>query len=117
MFSTHLENFLPFSSNLKLSLANSLHFDQSEIFVIWEGVNIIIIGYKSGCAIWTKIQRAILYKCNPNYGKLLKIFWEREKMLTRTFFMALSYLSSIAIRAVFVAKKLNLMKLGIFKAT
>ena len=37
VFSTCLENFLPFSSNLKLSSANSLSSEQCEI-VVWERV-------------------------------------------------------------------------------
>ena len=36
MFSLHLENFPPFSSNSKLSLANS--FLKSLKFVVWERV-------------------------------------------------------------------------------
>ena len=31
LFSTHLENFLPFSSNLKLSSANSFNLEESKI--------------------------------------------------------------------------------------
>ena len=40
MFSTCLENFLPFSSNLKLSSANSFSLEASNInFVGWERVH------------------------------------------------------------------------------
>ena len=34
-FPTHLKNFLPFSSNLNLSSANSLNLDWSRFFFIW----------------------------------------------------------------------------------
>ena len=36
-FSTHLEKFLPFSSNLKLSVANSFSFERSEICLLGKG--------------------------------------------------------------------------------
>ena len=41
MFSTRLENYLPYSFNLELLSANSFSFEESKI-VIWEWVNIII---------------------------------------------------------------------------
>ena len=37
VFSTHLDTFLPFSSNLKLSSANSLNFEQSKICRLGKG--------------------------------------------------------------------------------
>ena len=39
VFSTLLENFAPFSSNLKLSFANSFRVWKSLKFVVWERVN------------------------------------------------------------------------------
>ena len=40
MFSTHLDNFLLFSSNLKLSSANCLNLDQSKILLSGNGLNL-----------------------------------------------------------------------------
>ena len=40
MFSTHLENFLLFSSNLKLSSANCLNLNQSKILLSGNGLNL-----------------------------------------------------------------------------
>ena len=37
MFSTHLDNFLPFSSNLKLSSANSFSLEESKICLLVMG--------------------------------------------------------------------------------
>ena len=37
MFSTHLENFLPFSSNLKLSSVNSSSLEESQICRLGKG--------------------------------------------------------------------------------
>ena len=37
LFSTHLENFLPFSSNLKLSSAESFRLEESKICRLGEG--------------------------------------------------------------------------------
>ena len=38
-FSTHLENFLPFSSNLKLSSANTFSLEASKICCLGKGEN------------------------------------------------------------------------------
>ena len=43
MFSTHLENFLPFSSNLILSSANSFSLKLYIKFVIWERIKWIVL--------------------------------------------------------------------------
>ena len=51
MFSTLLENFLPFSSNLKLSSANSPVW-KSLKFVVWERVNL----YKSEGKYLTDVE-------------------------------------------------------------
>ena len=40
MFSTHLDNFLPFSFNLKLSCANSFNLDQSKILLSGNGLTL-----------------------------------------------------------------------------
>ena len=37
VFSTHLENFLPFSSNLKYSSSNSFSLEESKIFCLEKG--------------------------------------------------------------------------------
>ena len=37
LFSTQLENFLPFSSNLKLSAANSFNLEESKICPLGKG--------------------------------------------------------------------------------
>ena len=37
VFSTHLESFLPFSSNLKLSSANSFSMEESKILCLGKG--------------------------------------------------------------------------------
>ena len=44
MFSTHLNNFLPFSSNLKLSSAHSFSLEESKILLFGKGL-------KQGCQI------------------------------------------------------------------
>ena len=38
MFSTHLENFLPLSMNLKLSLANSFSLEEFKIWCLGKGL-------------------------------------------------------------------------------
>ena len=45
VFSTHLENFLPFSSNLNMSSANSISLEESKIHQL--GKYVIIIKYHS----------------------------------------------------------------------
>ena len=44
VFSTRLENFLPFSSNLKLSSANSFSLEACQFchLVVWERVNKVL---------------------------------------------------------------------------
>ena len=37
VFSNHLENFLPLSSHLKLSAANSLNLEESKIYCLGKG--------------------------------------------------------------------------------
>ena len=38
VFSTHLDNFMPFSSNLKLSSANSFGMEESKICCLGKGL-------------------------------------------------------------------------------
>ena len=40
VFSNHLENFLPFSSHMKLSSANSLNLEESKICRLRKGYNV-----------------------------------------------------------------------------
>ena len=65
VFSIHLENFLPFSSTLKLSSANSFNLEESKICPLGRGSLMLFT-----------IQLRVLM----TLGKiLLKIVWEKEK--------------------------------------
>ena len=61
VFFTHLENFLPFSSNLKLSSANSFTWEESKICYLGKGL--------------ISLQRDLLFTgycwkyCQPKYAK------------------------------------------------
>ena len=61
VFSTHLENFLPFSSNSKLSYADTFSLDESEICLL---------------TLWNK--PSYLRVCSMSF---LKTLWEKEKLL------------------------------------
>ena len=67
VFSTRLENFLPFSSNLKLSSANSFSW-KSVKFVVWERVknlhNVVnkIIGSSGSSTLYHKIRKKKPFK-------------------------------------------------------
>ena len=71
MFSTRLDNFLPFSSNLKLSSAKTLSVWKSLKSVVWERVNPF------------PNKPWFLHVCIIS---LLKTLWEKEKLLVTSNF-------------------------------
>ena len=60
VFSTHLENFLPFSSNLKFSYANSFSLEESRICRLGKGLTL-----KYGPVNGPKLVTSI---CGSNLG-------------------------------------------------
>ena len=70
VFSTRLDNFLPFSSNLKLSSANSFSFEESKICRL-------VMGQVQG----VRVKHTILYPFDV-YSARVVTFYQRRKLWT-----------------------------------
>ena len=83
MFSTRLENFLPFSSTLKLSSANSFSLEESEFYRLWKGITLCQTKKKGKLIHIESLQLHSKFKIW--YGKGRKHCAQREKMLGTAF--------------------------------
>ena len=79
MFSTHLENFLPSSSNLKLLFANSLSLEESKICRLGKGQELL---KKKKTTLQSKKKN-----CIKDDGKRSKqMLFKKKKLLSHNVF-------------------------------
>ena len=82
-----MHNFVPFSSNLKLSSAKDFNLEESIVYRLGKGYWTFMKHDTKPAFIFQKrVYQTIPIFSAPDLRKLLKTLWEKEKMLVTSIF-------------------------------